>query len=185
MPDVRVKICGLTRAEDVAAAADAGAAYLGFVFFPKSPRNVSVDQARALAVDAPFGVAKVGLLVDPDDALLDEIAPRVPLDMIQLHGRETPERVAEVRARMGLPVMKALGVATEADLEKVAAYGRVADQLLIDAKRPKAQICPAATGWPSIGAWYRAPLARAVDARRRAHAGERGPCRSNDRRTAA
>ncbi|QFS82118.1 N-(5'-phosphoribosyl)anthranilate isomerase [Roseivivax sp. THAF40] len=146
MPDVRVKICGLTRAEDVAAAADAGAAYLGFVFFPKSPRNVSVDQARALAVDAPFGVAKVGLLVDPDDALLDEIAPRVPLDMIQLHGRETPERVAEVRARMGLPVMKALGVATEADLEKVAAYGRVADQLLIDAKAPEGADLPGGNG---------------------------------------
>lgn len=146
MPDVRVKICGLTRAEDVAAAAEAGAAYLGFVFFPKSPRNVSVEQARALAIDAPIGVAKVGLLVDPDDALLDEIAAKVPLDIIQLHGRETPERVAEVRARMGLPVMKALGVATEADLEKVAAYGRVVDQLLIDAKAPEGAELPGGNG---------------------------------------
>ncbi|SIS69689.1 phosphoribosylanthranilate isomerase [Roseivivax lentus] len=146
MADVRVKICGLTRAEDVAAAAAAGAAYLGFVFFPKSPRNVSVAEARALAVEAPFGVAKVGLLVDPDDALLDAIAAEVPLDMIQLHGRESPDRVAEVRARMGLPVMKALGVASEADLEKVAAYGRVADQLLIDAKAPEGAALPGGNG---------------------------------------
>ncbi len=146
MTDIRVKICGLTRAEDVAAAAEAGASYLGFVFFPKSPRNVSVEQARDLAVDAPFGIAKVGLLVNPDDALLEEIAARVPLDMIQLHGSESPERVAEVRERMGLPVMKALGVATEADLEKVAAYGRVADQLLIDAKAPEGAALPGGNG---------------------------------------
>ena len=98
MESVRVKICGLTRVEDVRAAAEAGAAYVGFVFFPKSPRNVSVEAARELALEVPPGIAKVGLLVDPSDALLDEIDAAVPLDMIQLHGRETPERVAEVLA---------------------------------------------------------------------------------------
>ena len=144
--DVRVKICGLTREEDVAAAAAAGASYLGFVFFPKSPRNVSVARARALALAAPAGIAKVGLLVDPEDALLDEIAAEVPLDMIQLHGHESPERVAEIRARMGLPVMKALGVSSEADLAKVAAFGRVADQLLIDAKAPEGAPLPGGNG---------------------------------------
>ncbi|QFT64078.1 phosphoribosylanthranilate isomerase [Roseivivax sp. THAF30] len=146
MESVRVKICGLTRVEDVRAAAEAGAAYAGFVFFPKSPRNVSVGAARELALEVPPGIAKVGLLVDPSDALLDEIDAAVPLDMIQLHGRETPERVAEVRTRMGLPVMKALGVSSEDDLAKVAAYGRVADQLLIDAKAPEGAELPGGNG---------------------------------------
>ncbi|MCE0505170.1 phosphoribosylanthranilate isomerase [Roseivivax sp. GX 12232] len=146
MPDVRVKICGLTREADVAAAAEAGAAYLGFVFFPKSPRNVEVAQARALALSAPVGRAKVGLFVSPEDALLDAVLAEVPLDMIQLHGRESPERVAEIRARMGLPVMKALGVSSEADLAEVAAYGRVADQLLIDAKAPEGAPLPGGNG---------------------------------------
>ncbi|MHA7875063.1 phosphoribosylanthranilate isomerase [Roseivivax sp.] len=146
MPDVRVKICGLTREADVAAAAEAGAAYLGFVFFPKSPRNVEVAQGRALALSAPIGRAKVGLFVSPEDALLDAVLAEVPLDMIQLHGRESPERVAEIRARMGLPVMKALGVSSEADLAEVAAYGRVADQLLIDAKAPAGAPLPGGNG---------------------------------------
>ena len=107
--DIRVKICGLSRPEDVTAAARAGAVYGGFVFFPKSPRAVSADVAQALAVDAPVGLAKVALVVDADDALLDAITGAVPLDMLQLHGRETPERVSEVRTRTGLPVMKAIG----------------------------------------------------------------------------
>ncbi|MHA6325552.1 phosphoribosylanthranilate isomerase [Roseivivax sp. CAU 1753] len=146
MTKVRVKICGLTREEDVLAAAAAGASYLGFVFFAKSPRNVSVDRARDLAVEAPVGVAKVGLLVNPGAALLDRIAEAVPLDMIQLHGSEPPDRVAEIRAHMGLPVMKALGVSTEADLARVADYGRVADQLLIDAKAPAGAKLPGGNG---------------------------------------
>ena len=131
---VRVKICGLRTPEAVDAAVSAGAAYVGFVFFAKSPRNVSVAEARALALRVPPGVAKVALTVDADDATLDAITGAVPLDMLQLHGRETPERVAEVRARYGLPVMKAVGVATEADVEAVGRYAQVADQILIDAK---------------------------------------------------
>ncbi|KAA9005183.1 phosphoribosylanthranilate isomerase [Histidinibacterium aquaticum] len=133
-PDVRVKICGLSDPQTVEAAAGAGASYVGFVFFERSPRNLSVEAAREAAVAAPLGVAKVALTVDPTDEQLDEILDRVPLDMLQLHGRETPERVAEVRARFGLPVMKAVGIAGREDVEKLDAYGAVADQLLVDAK---------------------------------------------------
>lgn len=144
--DTRVKICGLTSPKDVAAVAKAGAVYAGFVFFPKSPRNVSIDTARDLAVEAPIGLAKVALVVDADNALLDAITARVPLDMLQLHGKETPERVAEVKARYGLPVMKAIGVADEEDLPKIDLYASVADQLLIDAKPPKNADLPGGNG---------------------------------------
>jgi len=134
--DIRVKICGLTEARDVAAAVAAGAAYVGFVFFEKSPRHVTVDAARGLALSVPPGVAKVALTVDADNAALDALTGRVPLDMLQLHGEESPARVAEIRARYRLPVMKAIGVAEAADLAQVDVYAEVADQLLIDAKPP-------------------------------------------------
>jgi phosphoribosylanthranilate isomerase len=124
----------------------AGARYVGFVFFAKSPRAVTVEQAAALAVEVPPGIAKVALVVDADDATLDEIVARVPLDMLQLHGHETPERVAEVRARHGLPVMKAVGVASEADLPALDAYAAVADQILVDAKAPKGAPLPGGNG---------------------------------------
>ena len=132
-PDLRVKFCGLMTPEDIAAAAQAGAAYVGFVFFPKSPRCVDVATARALAALVPDGICKVALTVDADDAMLDALLGEVPIDMVQLHGSETPERVAEVKARTGLPVMKAVGVADEADLAEVELYGQVADQLLTHA----------------------------------------------------
>ena len=144
--DVRIKICGLTRPDDVAAAGAAGAAYCGFVFFPKSPRHVDIDTARALALAAPPGLAKVALVVDADDAQLDAITASVPLDMLQLHGRESPERVAAIRARHGLPVMKAVGVATQDDLGALETYGRVADQLLVDAKPPRDAVLPGGNG---------------------------------------
>ncbi|MFC3060942.1 phosphoribosylanthranilate isomerase [Paenirhodobacter populi] len=143
---VRVKICGLTQPEHVDAAVGAGAAYLGFVFFPKSPRHVSVAAARALALEAPVGVAKVGLLVDATDDEIAAVLAQVPLDMLQLHGHESPERVAEVRTRFGLPVMKAVGVAVEADLERLPAYEAVADQILVDAKAPKDAVLPGGNG---------------------------------------
>ncbi|EBA07381.1 phosphoribosylanthranilate isomerase [Sagittula stellata] len=146
MADVRVKICGLKTPGDVEAAVAAGAAYCGFVFFPKSPRNIPIATARDLAVTAPSGLAKVALVVDADDALLRQILAEVPLDMLQLHGRETPERVTEIRARFGLPVMKAVGVATEDDLPKLGLYAQVADQLLIDAKPPKDAALPGGNG---------------------------------------
>ncbi|WP_380056962.1 phosphoribosylanthranilate isomerase [Falsihalocynthiibacter sp. SS001] len=131
---VNVKICGLRTVEDVAAAAQAGAAYVGFVFFEKSPRNVTISQARELALEVPVGVAKVALTVNASDDLLDAITTEVPLDILQLHGKESPERVAEIRARYGLPVMKAVGVATADDLSQLQAYEQVADQILVDAK---------------------------------------------------
>ena len=146
MGDVRVKICGLRTEADVAAVAAAGAAYAGFVFFAKSPRNVTVEQAARLALAAPVGLAKVALVVDADDATLDAIVEGVPLDMLQLHGHESPDRVAEVRARYGLPVMKAVGVADEGDLAAVFDYSTVADQILVDAKPPKGAALPGGNG---------------------------------------
>ncbi|WP_412554242.1 phosphoribosylanthranilate isomerase [Shimia sp. MIT1388] len=144
--DIRVKICGLKEPAHVAAAAEAGAAYVGFVFFEKSPRNVGIAQARDLAVEAPVGVAKVALTVNADDAFLDKLVETVPLDMLQLHGSESPERVAEVRTRFGLPVMKAIGIADAEDVAKIDTYGAVADQLLVDAKPPKNSALPGGNG---------------------------------------
>lgn len=145
-PDIRVKICGLTRPEDVHAAAEAGAAYTGFVFFPKSPRNLSIAQARDLAVEVPMGIAKVALVVNADDALLDAITDTVPLDMLQLHGSESPDRVREVRQRYGLPVMKAVGVADVEDVAALDLYAEVADQILVDAKPPRNADLPGGNG---------------------------------------
>ena len=134
---VSVKICGLTQPSEVHAVAHAGATYCGFVFFPKSPRNVSFEQAAAMAIAAPVGLGKVALTVNADNAFLDVLTAQVPLDMLQLHGSETPERVLEVKARYGLPVMKAVGVACAADLLSVDAYMQAADQILVDAKPPE------------------------------------------------
>ena len=144
--DIRVKCCGLKKPAEIAAAAEAGAAYVGFVFFPKSPRALTAEAARDLAQSVPEGLCKVALVVNPDDALLDEILAVVPIDMLQLHGSESPERVTEIKARTGLPVMKALGVAGPEDLAKIDAYAQVADQLLIDAKPPKDAVLPGGNG---------------------------------------
>ncbi len=141
-----VKICGLSQAEHVAAAVEAGARYVGFVFFPKSPRHVTPQAAARLAQEVPPGVARVGLFVNPDDTLLQDVLALVPLDMIQLHGDESPARVAEVKSRFGLPVMKAVGVAEPADLDALWDYGLVADMLLVDAKPPKDATLPGGNG---------------------------------------
>ncbi|MEM8843141.1 MAG: phosphoribosylanthranilate isomerase [Pseudomonadota bacterium] len=138
---MRVKICGLTRAEDARAASEAGAAYLGFNFFPPSPRSITPAAAPALLSEVPEGVVRVALLVDPDDALMAEIAA-LPIDMLQLHGSEPPERLATLRARTGLPVMKAIGIREAGDLAQIDRYAPVADQLLIDAKPPKGATRP-------------------------------------------
>ena len=143
---VTVKICGLTEPAGLAAAVAAGARYVGFVFFAKSPRHVSPEQAADLAAQVPLGIAKVGLFVDPDDALLRAVLDKVPLDMIQLHGAETPARVAEVKALTGLPVIKAVGLAEPADLDALWDYGLVEDMLLIDAKPPKGAALPGGNG---------------------------------------
>ncbi|MDR7123620.1 phosphoribosylanthranilate isomerase [Pseudotabrizicola sp. 4114] len=146
MVDIRVKICGLRTVADVAAVAASGAAYAGFVFFPKSPRHLTIEQARELTLAAPVGLAKVALVVDADDATLDAITEAMPLDMLQLHGHESPDRVAEIRARYGLPVMKAVGVADEGDLAAVLEYSLAADQILVDAKPPKNADLPGGNG---------------------------------------
>ncbi|MDE4098325.1 phosphoribosylanthranilate isomerase [Phaeobacter gallaeciensis] len=144
--DIRVKVCGLSTPQDVDCVARAGAAYAGFVFFEKSPRNVSYETAATLAAAAPVGLCKVALTVNAGDAELDALTEAVPLDMLQLHGKETPQRVAEVKARYGLPVMKAIGVAEAADLAQIDLYSDVADQLLIDAKPPKGADLPGGNG---------------------------------------
>jgi phosphoribosylanthranilate isomerase len=133
---MRVKICGLTDAEAVAHAAAAGADYVGLVFFPPSPRALSIEEAQALAAAAPAGVRRVALTVDADDLLLARLVRAVPLEMLQFHGHESPERVEEIRARHGLPVMKVVSIADAADLPRIAEYEDAADQLMIDAKPP-------------------------------------------------
>lgn len=133
---VEAKICGVSSAEAVAAALAHGAACLGFVFFPPSPRHVTPAEATALADMIPDGVIKVGLFVEPDDHVLETTLAGAPIDLIQLHGAEPPARVAEVRRRTGLPVMKAIKVAAASDLEGARAYEEAADRLLFDAKTP-------------------------------------------------
>ncbi|WP_170385210.1 phosphoribosylanthranilate isomerase [Ruegeria atlantica] len=143
---ISVKICGLTAPEHVRAAVDAGARYVGFVFFPKSPRHLEIQTAADLSHLVPAGVAKVALTVNASDEDLDRITAAVPLDMLQLHGKESPERVADVRDRFGLPVMKAVGVAEAEDLAAIDLYSEVADQLLIDAKPPRNSELPGGNG---------------------------------------
>jgi phosphoribosylanthranilate isomerase len=146
MVAVRVKICGLRTAGDVDAVARAGAAYAGFNFFPPSPRYVMPAHARALALAAPGGLCKVGLVVDADDATLDAILADMPLDMLQLHGHESSARVAEIKARYGLPVMKVIGVAGPDDLAALTDFALVADQIMVDAKPPKDAVLPGGNG---------------------------------------
>ena len=128
------------------AAVEAGARYLGFNFFEKSPRYIAPEQLAELLLLVPPGVAKVGLTVNATDDELDRITSRLGLDMLQLHGHETPQRVAEVRARYGLPVIKAVGIRDAGDLPDLLAYGRVADQLLVDTKAPKGADLPGGNG---------------------------------------
>jgi len=135
---VQVKICGISTPEAMTAAVEGGAAFVGLVFYPPSPRAVTPVQAAALAALVPEGVTKTGLLVDADDATIEAILKAVPLDLLQLHGAETPERVAAVKARFGLPVMKVVKLRQAGDLEAVAPFLAVADRLLFDAKPPTA-----------------------------------------------
>ena len=132
-----VKICGLSTPETLEAALDAGADLVGLVHFPKSPRHVALDTGRALSAAARGRALRVALLVDPDDATLRGVVEALDPDLIQLHGSESPERVAAVRARFGRPVMKAIGIAEQADLAALDRYRGVADRLLLDAKPPK------------------------------------------------
>lgn len=141
-----VKICGLRRAAEIEACISSGAAYVGLNFYAPSPRSVDLALGRALSGVAEGRIARVALTVDAEDGLLDAIVATVGVDMLQLHGRESPGRVAEVRTRFGLPVMKAIGVAGPEDVEKAAAYRTVADRLLLDAKAPEGAALPGGNG---------------------------------------
>ena len=135
--NVAVKICGLTDLRGLNAAVEAGASFIGLNFFRRSPRYVTLEQAAELSAEVPRGVKTVGLFVNPTDAELDSVLAQVRLDMIQLHGAETPARVDAVRLLSGLPVMKALGVATARDVMDAKAFEDHADWLLFDAKAPE------------------------------------------------
>lgn len=133
---VAVKICGLDRIEAVDAAVEHGAAFTGFVFYPPSPRNLTPERAAILTARVPSSVARVGLFVDPTDAELDAALAINALDTIQLHGSETPGRVAEVKRRTGRAVMKAIKIAHKADVDGASAFYNVADRILFDALAP-------------------------------------------------
>lgn len=143
-----VKICGLREAGHVDAAVAAGAGLTGFVFFPASPRNVLIEQAAALTARVPETIRKVALTVDADDDLLRHIVDGAGIDTLQLHGRETVERVAHIRRTFGLPVIKALPIETVDDLIRARAFETKADMLLFDAKPPKHATRPGGNAEP-------------------------------------
>lgn len=154
---VRVKICGLSTEATLAAALEAGADWIGLVHFPRSPRHVDLGRAGALSRLARERAERVVLLVDPDDALVLAAIEAVDPDLIQLHGRESPARVAAIRALAGRPVMKAIGLATAAELPAVAAYAAAADRILLDAKAPPEAALPGGNGrrfdWSILAGW--------------------------------
>jgi phosphoribosylanthranilate isomerase len=143
---VKVKICGVRTPAILDVAADAGADYIGLIFFPRSPRHLEPDAARALAERAKGKVKTVAVLVDPDDALIDLVTARVGPDLLQLHGSETRERAAAIKARSGLPIIKALPIETAADAAQAAAYRGIADLILLDAKADPAALLPGGNG---------------------------------------
>jgi phosphoribosylanthranilate isomerase len=145
MSRLAIKICGLSTADTIGAAIRAGASHVGFISFPKSPRHIAPERMRALAALAPQ-VERVGVLVDPDDELLTELAATGALTALQLHGAETPARAAAIRQRFGLPVWKAIAVKTAADIAASAAYAGAADLLLFDAKTPDGAALPGGMG---------------------------------------
>jgi phosphoribosylanthranilate isomerase len=144
----KVKICGLKTEAALEAALAGGADYVGLVFFPPSPRNLSPEAARSLAARARGRAKIVALMVDPDDGLLDAVVREVDPDLLQLHGEETPERVADVRRRWAKPVMKAVKVETAQDAEAALAYRGIADLILFDARAPKDSPLPGGNGAP-------------------------------------
>jgi len=139
---VEIKICGITDAASLAVAAEAGADLIGLVFFPPSPRALTPEAAAQVARNAPPGVKKVGLFVDADDAAIDAVLAKVRLDLLQLHGSESPARVAALRRRTGRAVIKAVKLGEAADLAAAAPYIGVADRILFDAVTPKGATRP-------------------------------------------
>jgi len=143
---VSVKICGLSTPETLDASVEAGARYVGFVFYPPSPRSVTPERAAELALRVPPGVAKVGLVVAPDDALLDEIARVVPLDMIQVHKVHDPVRLAAIGERVGLPVIAAAPIAKPEDVDAAIRFAEPAQMILFDAKPAQDATLPGGNG---------------------------------------
>ncbi len=141
-----IKICGLSTPETVAAALDGGASHVGFIFFAKSPRNVTPEQAGRLRGAAKDRALAVAVTVDASDAELDRIVAAMAPDMLQLHGAETPQRVRDIKARYGLPVMKAFSISEAADLDKTAPFAGIADRFLFDARPPKNSELPGGNG---------------------------------------
>lgn len=141
-----IKICGLKTEEAVAAALEGGASHIGFIFVEKSPRHVSVAEAARLRGAARGRALAVAVTVDADDASLDTIVAAMQPDVLQLHGRETPDRVAELRTRYGLPVMKAISIRDAEDLAAIAPYRGVTDRFLLDAKPPAGAELPGGNG---------------------------------------
>ncbi len=143
-----VKICGLKTPQALDVALESGADLVGFVFFPPSPRNLGLEAARALGERVAGRAGKVALTVDATDETLLDIVNALKPDMLQLHGKETPERVVAVRTRFRLPVMKALPIADRADLSPIRIYAKVADRLIFDARPPKEATRPGGLGTP-------------------------------------
>ncbi len=161
MPASRIKICGVNSAEALDAVIKARAEYCGFVFFAKSPRNLTLAEAQKLGARAAGHVTRVGLFVDADDATIADAIAAGGLDAVQLHGEESPERVAQVKAQTGLPVWKAVPIASVGDVERAARYAGAADLVLFDAKTPKGTL-PGGMGlsfdWSLLAGWKgRAP----------------------------
>jgi phosphoribosylanthranilate isomerase len=146
MMDLTVKLCGLRTPETLHAAIEAGADWVGFVFFPKSPRHVSLDEAKALAPLVAGRAKKVALLVDPSDTMIAGVIAALQPDFLQLHGHETPERVSEIKQRFGVPLIKAVGIAGQDDLIRARAYESMVDWMLYDAKPPKQAVLPGGNG---------------------------------------
>lgn len=175
---ISVKICGLKDERGLTAAIDAGANFIGFNFFRRSPRFITLDQTIELAAKVPRSVTSVGLFVDPTDAELDKILNNVRLGAIQLHGKETPGRVDTIRAGYGVPIIKVLGISTARDVMDAGAYENHADWLMFDAKPPKDATRPGGnavafdwklmasytgkTPWFLAGGLTRANVARAI-----------------------
>jgi phosphoribosylanthranilate isomerase len=145
---VKVKICGVRTPSIIAAAADAGADYVGLVFFPRSLRHVAPDAAKALAEAAKGRIETVAVMVDPEDALIDQVMAKVAPGMIQLHGGETPERAASIKARTGLPILKAIAVGAVRDTEEASAFAGIADMILFDSKATSATSIAGGNGVP-------------------------------------
>lgn len=146
MTSTLIKMCGLSTPDAVEAAIKARADYIGLIFFDKSPRHVSFETARQLAARSAGRVSRVGVFVDADEAMVADAIAAGMLDAVQLHGKETPQRVAEIKARFGLPVWKAISVKSAADIAASAAFHGIADRLLFDAKTPDGAALPGGMG---------------------------------------